>query len=292
MGVEVDPELSHAKFVDLQDVLPAPIETFTSIRGAWEILRQIRWAWLAQVYRRHDEHAQFTERLRQWRNAFAKFRSAEEHSFSARDRRIAALLEMERRLFQLVQMNAADSRHYLSPCWWDDDDKLVMMDELVDNAAIAVTAPEGAVDSAPVFALEGGINIAVYTVAANCRDPRIRRKAIAVLHGAIRQEGAWNGRFAAELARMMMLREERGPGVPRHPGGGPRQGDGRGLSDRRCDGQTALTLFPRARPAPNVPSVAGRYRLTIGRDETGPASHHSGDRRVFGIEVCDSISST
>ncbi|KAH8653927.1 hypothetical protein BGZ60DRAFT_533025 [Tricladium varicosporioides] len=58
------------------------------------------------------------------------------------------------------------------------------------------------------FCLDMGIIIPLYTVASQCQDPSIRRKAIALLRSTSRQEGLWNSLLVAKAAERIMEIEE------------------------------------------------------------------------------------
>ncbi|KAI1366722.1 hypothetical protein F5Y08DRAFT_337309 [Xylaria arbuscula] len=59
------------------------------------------------------------------------------------------------------------------------------------------------------FCLESGYILPMYAVASNSHDPRIRRRAIAVLRSVSRQEGLWNSFLAADAAERVIQIEER-----------------------------------------------------------------------------------
>lgn len=58
------------------------------------------------------------------------------------------------------------------------------------------------------FCLDMGIIIPLHTVAIQCQDPLMRRKAIALLRSTSRQEGLWNSLLAAKAAERIMEIEE------------------------------------------------------------------------------------
>lgn len=65
-------------------------------------------------------------------------------------------------------------------------------------------------DSEPVsFSLELGYLIPTFFVATRCRDPRTRRRALAILRSYPRHEGAWQSGPAAVIAEKWMQVEER-----------------------------------------------------------------------------------
>lgn len=60
----------------------------------------------------------------------------------------------------------------------------------------------------PTFTLESGILPSLYLISAKCRDPRIRREAIALLSRADCQEGMWEGPLFARFMEQVVALEE------------------------------------------------------------------------------------
>jgi hypothetical protein len=73
---------------------------------------------------------------------------------------------------------------------------------------ISSTSPENHEGQTTSFCLDMGIVIPLYTLAIQCRDPIIRRKAITLLRSTSRQEGLWNSLLAARVAQRVMELEE------------------------------------------------------------------------------------
>lgn len=71
---------------------------------------------------------------------------------------------------------------------------------LIENAALA--------PSKPLFSLDTGIVGPLYLVASRCRDPTIRRQAIACLKSTTRQEGVWQSQIVGHVAQRVMEIEE------------------------------------------------------------------------------------
>lgn len=62
------------------------------------------------------------------------------------------------------------------------------------------------------FCLDMGYIIPIYTVASQCKDPIMRRRAIALLRSTSRQEGIWNSLLVAKAAERITEIEESGLG--------------------------------------------------------------------------------
>lgn len=60
------------------------------------------------------------------------------------------------------------------------------------------------------FSFDLGISIPLFMVAQRCRDPSVRRRAIALMRTESRQEGAWESVGAADVVERWMLAEEAG----------------------------------------------------------------------------------
>ncbi|KAK1751064.1 hypothetical protein QBC47DRAFT_392149 [Echria macrotheca] len=66
----------------------------------------------------------------------------------------------------------------------------------------------------PFFlSLEPGIAVPLFLTAVRCRHPLVRRRALRLLAGMNRQEGIWNCRAAARVARECIALEEEGLGI-------------------------------------------------------------------------------
>ena len=68
---------------------------------------------------------------------------------------------------------------------------------------------DGKLQSSPLFHNWLGLIAPLYLVASSCRNPTVRRKAIALLRTLHRNEAAWDSCSAAKLAEEVMLIEER-----------------------------------------------------------------------------------
>ncbi|EAU38102.1 predicted protein [Aspergillus terreus NIH2624] len=86
----------------------------------------------------------------------------------------------------------------------------------------------------PSFSLDMGIISPVYNVATLCRDPVIRRKALAVLRSMSRQEGVFNSHACALVAEQAIAIEERMAA---------------GMALNHQDERSLLMLLPGTRPS-------------------------------------------
>ena len=151
--------------------------------------------------------ALFSRRLEQWNDALQTL--CKTQNLTVQDRRAAAVLQMNRRQFDLSLMLAASSSdNRPDPMWWDD--KLSYFKDIVKHAAAAVELPDEETVSAPCFSLDYGINVHLYIVAVRCRDPIIRRRAIALIRSANRFEGIWRSDVVAHITERIVQLEEDG----------------------------------------------------------------------------------
>ena len=209
---ELDPEITHTRFVELKQRDTPSIRKLGSIFEARKTLRQINLGWLERTYAKQADHSFFVQRLQQWKCAFAEFVFDNKRTFDSADRQSVAQLEMARRYTELVMSVAAFHRTQEDTQWWDS--QCPLMEEIVNYGAAAAKANEDGDNQTPVVAFDSGVNVVLYTMAVWCRDPRIRRKAIWVLRSTNRQEGFWNGKMAADFAeKHVVLPEEHGRNV-------------------------------------------------------------------------------
>ncbi|KAM0236953.1 hypothetical protein ACHAP5_009240 [Fusarium lateritium] len=128
------------------------------------------------------------------------------------EKRAIALLQLHRKY---LEINVAKYVHGQGdPCFWDSFTK--EFDEIVNFAATAAGLDEDytqrnwSTDSTPIayFHLDLGFSSVLIAVIARCRDPFVRRKAIAVMLADRVQEGAFNVSQSARVAARVMELEE------------------------------------------------------------------------------------
>ena len=202
---EVDPEITHAAFVGHKSHVPSPVKTLESISEAWSSYGGIVRGWLYQVHHDNIQYELTAGLLGQWREAFTEL--VRKQQVQGSERKSWALLEADYRMFTVTTGLFAPSTNHDS---LKMDDNLGYMKEIVDYAEIAAGWSEGSESITPFFSFDMGINHTLFMVAGLCRDPVVRRRAIALLEAANRQEGVWNGRMAARVARYIIVQEEQG----------------------------------------------------------------------------------
>ena len=188
---------------------PSPTITLYSVSEARRGYEEISQSWAKSSMSGTSDVALFARRLEQWNVALQEL--CKTQNLTVQDRRAAAVLQMNRRQFDLSLMLAASSPdNRPDPTWWDD--KLSYFNDIIKHAAAAVELTDEETVSAPCFSLDYGINVHLYIVAVRCRDPIIRRRAIALIRSANRFEGIWRSDIVAHIAERIVQLEEEGLG--------------------------------------------------------------------------------
>lgn len=100
---------------------------------------------------------------------------------------------------------------------WDEQRSLC---EQIVNLASSVLDMENSLSRerssstrTPFFSMDVSIVSPLFTLIVRCRDPALRRRAIALLYSAPRQEGLWHSITTARVCERIMNLEEAGLGV-------------------------------------------------------------------------------
>lgn len=88
-------------------------------------------------------------------------------------------------------------------------------EHIVELASLIVEpSPDGNTQmQRPEFSQDMNTVGPLYALAHRCRDPVIRRKAVAILYAAPRQEGVWDSILTARVAEKVISIEEEGLGI-------------------------------------------------------------------------------
>ena len=100
---------------------------------------------------------------------------------------------------------AADPKQCSSDLFFDDFERVIEMAELVSRHDSSISDP--ALD---IFSFEEGTGPAGYYVAAKCRHPKIRRRAIEVMRQSPCRQGVWNTPLLIAVAERVIEIEESG----------------------------------------------------------------------------------
>lgn len=156
------------------------------------------------------EHYRAT--TRKWSNAFQSFFDSNVAMMDTRALQGARVLKITSLVATIhLDVSVFSLRH--SQTSWDE--LMPKYEELLDLATAVVDAQKAADHGhtwKPIFQVDHGIIGALFSVARRCRDPFLRRRAIALLYSTPVQEGVWDSILTARVAERMMHLEEKGLG--------------------------------------------------------------------------------
>lgn len=199
-------------------------ETFASLEYARNSLEYQSNRYPAFLKRMESEQSQseegaeegrqhFRSILDAWNVGFENFLDHPNTNLDAKSQKAVCVLQIYRRI-GVMHLMFPVSRMLTDEMIWDafvsDGERIVALAEEVVGVEDATPTL-----ARPTFAFESSIVRPLYSVANKCRDPVIRRKAIALLRSAPRQEGIWDSQLAAKVAERVMTIEESGLGEVR-----------------------------------------------------------------------------
>jgi hypothetical protein len=143
-------------------------------------------------------------RLKQWSSVFESF---------LRDKK--DLTVIEQRAVRILELHRAVTGLHLSNDLFRIMDDETVWDEHYQEFETIVTQAEIVLQLSPVskrpsFTLDTEVIMALASTVINCRDSQVRRKALALLRSAHRQEGIWNSLLTARVAERVVEIEEYG----------------------------------------------------------------------------------
>jgi hypothetical protein len=152
------------------------------------------------------EHERQLERCREyidlWGDRFVEFK--DKYATRSSDfRQQCALLD----LYHILAMT--ESRHHPNDPETQWDSFFPDYKRLIDHAEEFISR-ESSVYSRGIASFEIGIVIPLFSTALRCRDPHLRRRAIAMLQSTPRREGVWHGIAAARSVQFVVESEEEG----------------------------------------------------------------------------------
>ena len=206
-----------------KDTTPSPMpDKFSSITEARrQLFSQVHWTFLIgqaidmseagiPVYPAEDPQTTFSdarfetlqslENLDLWSHRFEAFLAAEDDK--ARTPHSAAAADYLRIYHITAVLLVSSGLSDLETSW---DAKIASFGRLVDLVASLLRQTAHG-----VFSLELGICVPLFVVAQKCRQPGIRRRAIALLLESDRKEGLWETVAAARVGERVMEVEEEG----------------------------------------------------------------------------------
>ncbi|KHN94345.1 C6 zinc finger domain protein [Metarhizium album ARSEF 1941] len=166
---------------------------------------------LALQYRRDMSTAQskaLSIKFDTWMEAFEAFRrTVDRNSLNSTEKRAFALLELHKR-YLYINIAALNQPDREDPSMWDLwTDEFRKMVEFATEAG-GLDAADAAAGQQPQFYMEIGILPALFFLSSKCRDPEVRRRAIEIMETNHIQEGIWNSKMAAKVAKRVITLEE------------------------------------------------------------------------------------
>ena len=145
-----------------------------------------------------------TIRLKQWSSAFESF-LRDKQDLTAIEQRAARILGLHR-IMMGVHLRIDFFRIMDDEMVWDE--YYQEFKNIVAQAEIILQLSP--LSKSPTFTLDTEVIMPLASVVIKCRDSQVRRKAIALLRSANRQEGIWNSLLIAMVAERVMEIEEDG----------------------------------------------------------------------------------
>ncbi|KAL8922271.1 MAG: hypothetical protein Q9208_005241 [Pyrenodesmia sp. 3 TL-2023] len=147
-----------------------------------------------------------------WSIAFQAFLNTNVQKMDGKAMQGAMVLKLYLQVMYIhLEISAFAAVHYQT-CF---DELLPKYRELVDMAETILDARHPArkdTQIKPIFQMDYGIIAPLFTVVHKCRDPYVRRRALALLYRVPRLEGIWNSHLTARCAERIVKIEEEGLG--------------------------------------------------------------------------------
>ena len=147
-----------------------------------------------------------------WLVAYQAFMQKHGRSLDGRELQAARTLEISHSLAVIfLTVRTTYSNNDITAWDWFTRD----FEHIVELATLILKCTNGdklTKNRGPDFTLDMSIVAPLFVVASKCRHPIIRRKAVALLYAAPRQEGIWDSVLAAHVAERLIGIEEAGLG--------------------------------------------------------------------------------
>ena len=191
---------------------------FKTLIDAREELLQLMLGQFAVIYMNEDERAEYLHSLDRWSSKFDQLVAVISNGpegLTPSKRRTVALLQLHKRGVTINLANFTGNRGATARDVMMWDNSINEYNKMLHDAAIALGLDDdgwslSSKGDNPQFHLEFGIMSAILFVAARCRDPMVRRKALCLILAAPMQEGIWSSRLAARVIRRLIDIEESG----------------------------------------------------------------------------------
>ena len=209
---------SHASHVGFGPYIPDVFSSLEEARNSLDYHSNRYFGFLRTVAGAQPPSEEEAERIRirsqglmnQWSTAFEKFLHKAGIDLDAKGQQGALVLKIYERMKDM-HLKFPASYFFSNETIWDEH--VSVGQEIVDLAEKVVALDENtSITDKPIFSFDLNIISPLYSVAHKCRDPYVRRRAIALLRSSPRQEGIWNSTMAAHVAERIMTIEESGLG--------------------------------------------------------------------------------
>lgn len=143
-----------------------------------------------------------------WMQSFESFLANPPNPLSPTQQFGATVLKMQSQIAYTricLQQEVEEEQKEENQMIWDG-----YIDHFSRIVSLAEDIRSSSIDEKWKFSIDLGIIIPLYEVASQCRDPLVRRRAIAVLKKESRQEGVWNSLLVAKISERIVEIEERG----------------------------------------------------------------------------------
>ncbi|CAH0047380.1 unnamed protein product, partial [Clonostachys solani] len=213
---DVSPELSTAFHARSSNSDFGSSFNFRTLVAARETLLNIIIRSSMQSELRSDRIC-YAEQIQQWIQSFNSLVARlSTQSLSNAEKRGIALLELHKRNLSLNLAGLShDTESMDEDFFWDQ--YVADFEEMIPYAAVAVGLDTDDTDSGDSnkasWHMEIGVTPVLFQLIARCRDPLVRRKAIAIMLADQMQEGVWNSFLAARVAKILVEVEENGKEV-------------------------------------------------------------------------------
>lgn len=203
-----------AKFTSIVDARDSMVHLMNLSLRFVQSIQMLEYEPYAIPMSAYDEQAELLKYLQLWRTRFSTFQTSRARQLIADDHYAANVLEIQRIVANswvstvMDPYQCAHDAHI--PAYTA---AVVLAEQIYGTGNMQIRHAR----RASTFLLDVEIVGPLHWVCIKCRDPAVRRRAIAVMRSMNRREGMWNSKIAAAIAERVMVVEEAGldwPGLP------------------------------------------------------------------------------
>lgn len=229
----------------------------------------------AQSKELHARYKSADEKLEQWSDAYSRYLSKYQKTFSRWDLRGATKLKFKQKFGRLMLESSLLLPQEMHQLWSEEESILRLIKSLADT--LSTTRMQELTDGSPPpnteFSPGADAVMPLSIIAMYSTDLKLRKQAVGLLSNFPRQEGFWNGVVLAKMATQALARDELAS-----------------LPSPTSDDETFIPRGPRKIFVEDVPSEEGeeRERLTLEIRSAGEwgESIRREQIKVFEEETC------